>query len=69
LTVVKVAKPNQDMRFDVPVVGLPTIRTMINAGATCLCITPNKTLIFDKDEMLKLANDNKICVIATSSQS
>ena len=64
LTVVKVAKPNQDMRFDVPVVGLPTIQTMINAGATCLCITPNKTLIFDKDEMLKLANDNKICVIA-----
>jgi UDP-2,3-diacylglucosamine hydrolase len=64
LTVIKVAKPNQDMRFDVPVIGLPTIRTMINAGATCLCITPNKTLIFDKEEMLKLADDNKICVIA-----
>jgi UDP-2,3-diacylglucosamine hydrolase len=64
LTVVKVAKPNQDMRFDVPVIGVPTIQTMINTGATCLCITPNKTLIFDKDEMLKLADDNKICVIA-----
>lgn len=68
LTVIKVAKPNQDMRFDVPVIGVPTIQTMINSGATCLCITPNKTLIFDKDEMLKLANENKICVIAVSSQ-
>ena len=39
LTVVKVAKPNQDMRFDVPVVGVPTIEAMVEAGATCLCIT------------------------------
>lgn len=64
LTVVKVAKPNQDMRFDVPVVGIPTIQTMIRAGATCLCLTPNKTLMFDKEEMLKLADDHKICVVA-----
>lgn len=63
LTVVKVAKPNQDMRFDVPVVGVPTIETMIRAGATCLCVTPGKTLIFDKEEMLKLADNNKICVV------
>lgn len=63
LTVVKVAKPNQDMRFDVPVVGLPTIRTMIDAGATCLCLTPGKTLIFDRDEMVKLADEHKICVV------
>ena len=42
LTVVKVAKPDQDMRFDVPVVGVPTIQTMIDAGATCLSITPAK---------------------------
>ena len=66
LTVVKVAKPNQDMRFDVPVVGIPTIETMIQAGATCLCLTPNKTLIFDKEEMLKLADANKIAVIAVN---
>ncbi len=64
LTVIKVAKPNQDMRFDVPVVGVPTINTMINAGATCLCLTPNKTLMFDKEEMLKLADSHKICVVA-----
>ncbi len=63
LTVIKVAKPLQDMRFDVPVIGLPTIQTMINAGATCLSITAEKTLIFDKDAMINLANQHKICVI------
>ena len=65
LTVIKVAKPNQDMRFDVPVVGVPTIENMIEAGATCLSVTPDKTLIFDREEMLKLANENKICVIGS----
>lgn len=69
LTVVKVAKPNQDMRFDVPVVGIPTINTMINAGATCLCLTPNKTLMFDKEEMLKLADSHKICVVALNNET
>ncbi|CAN5658314.1 UDP-2,3-diacylglucosamine diphosphatase LpxI [soil metagenome] len=69
LTVVKVAKPNQDMRFDVPVVGVPTIQTMIEAGATCLCLTAGKTLIFDREEMLKLANDKKIAVIAVKRET
>lgn len=69
LTVVKVAKPNQDMRFDVPVVGVPTIETMISAGATCLCLTPNKTLIFEREKMLKLANDNKICVVSATKET
>lgn len=64
LTVVKVAKPDQDMRFDVPVVGVPTIRTMIEAGATCLSLTAGKTLIFDREEMLDLANRGKIAVTA-----
>ena len=64
LTVVKVAKPNQDMRFDVPVVGVPTVEQMIKSGATCLCLTADKTLIFDKEEMLALANRNKISVVA-----
>jgi DUF1009 family protein len=64
LTVVKVAKPDQDMRFDVPVAGVPTIETMIAAGATCLSVTAGKTLIFDKDEMIKLADKNKICIVA-----
>ncbi len=69
LTVIKVAKPDQDMRFDVPVVGVPTVRTMIEAGATCLCLTPNKTLIFDKEEMLRLANEHKICVVAVGGET
>jgi len=64
LTVVKIAKPDQDMRFDVPVVGLPTIETMIAAGATCLCLTAGKTLMFDREEMIALANRHKIAIIA-----
>ncbi len=65
LTVVKVAKPAQDMRFDVPVVGVPTVQTMIEAGATCLSVTARKTLLFDREEMLALADRNRITVVAT----
>ena len=64
LTVVKVAKPNQDMRFDVPVVGIPTVETMAEAGATCLCLTAGKTLMFDREEMLRLADRHRIAVVA-----
>jgi UDP-2,3-diacylglucosamine hydrolase len=64
LTVVKVAKPNQDMRFDVPVVGVPTVERMHEAGATCLCITAGKTLMFDRAEMLALAERRRIAVVA-----
>ncbi len=69
LTVIKVAKPNQDMRFDVPVVGVPTIQTMIESGATCLCLAAGKTLIFDKEEMLELANRNNISIVAILSET
>jgi DUF1009 family protein len=64
LTVVKIAKPDQDMRFDVPVVGLSTIQTMIDAGATCLCLTAGKTLMFERDQMRTLADKNKIAIVA-----
>ena len=64
LTVVKVAKPDQDMRFDVPVVGVPTIEAMVEAGATCLCITAGKTLMFDREEMIRAAEKNKISIVA-----
>ena len=64
LTVVKIAKPDQDMRFDVPVVGLSTMQTMIDAGATCLCLTAGKTLMFEREEMCALANKNKIVITA-----
>lgn len=64
LTVVKIAKPDQDMRFDVPVVGLSTIQTMITAGATCLCLTAGKTLMFERDEMIDLADRHQIAITA-----
>ncbi len=63
LTVVKVAKPQQDMRFDVPVVGLPTIETMIAAGATALAVTAGKTLIFDREAAVALANQRHLTVV------
>ena len=66
LTVVKVAKPGQDMRFDVPVVGLPTIRTMIEAGATCLCLTAGRTLMLDREEMIRLADEHRVAVVAVA---
>ena len=66
LTVIKVAKPAQDMRFDVPVIGIPTIETMHKAGATCICITAEKTLIFDRDETIRLANAKKISIVAVN---
>lgn len=64
LTVVKVAKPSQDMRFDVPCVGVPTIEALIEAGATCLCLTAGKTLMFDRGEMIALADSHRISVVA-----
>jgi DUF1009 family protein len=60
-----VAKPGQDMRFDVPVVGVPTVEAMIAAGATCLSVTAGKTLIFDREQMVALAEKNKICIIGS----
>jgi DUF1009 family protein len=66
LTVVKVAKPNQDMRFDVPVVGVPTIERMREAGATCLCLTAGRTLMFDREEMIQLAEKHHITVVAVA---
>ncbi len=64
LTVVKVAKPRQDMRFDVPVVGLPTVEAMRAAGATCLCIEAGRTLLFDRVAMVAAANTAGISIIA-----
>jgi UDP-2,3-diacylglucosamine hydrolase len=56
LTVVKVAKPNQDMRFDVPVIGLKTIETMQHAGATCLAVDAGKCLFLDGDKIIAAAD-------------
>ena len=64
LTVVKVAKPNQDMRFDVPVIGVATIRAMQQAGATCLALEANRTLLFDQDAIVAAANLAGIAIIS-----
>jgi DUF1009 family protein len=64
LTVVKVAKPNQDMRFDVPVVGVATIEAMCHAGATCLSVEAGRTLLFDLDAMKELADSHGISIIS-----
>jgi DUF1009 family protein len=64
LTVVKVAKPNQDMRFDVPVVGLQTIETMKQAGATCLAVDAGRCLMFDKSKLIAAADEADISIVA-----
>jgi DUF1009 family protein len=65
LTVVKVAKPNQDMRFDVPVVGVGTIHTMQTAGATCLAVEAAKTLLFDPAAIIAAADQAGITMVAS----
>ena len=64
LTIVKLAKPNQDMRFDIPVIGVQTIRVMQEAHATCLAVQAYKTLIFDLDKVLGQANESGIAIVA-----
>jgi DUF1009 family protein len=64
ISVVKVAKPNQDMRFDVPVIGPRTVQAMIDARASALSITARKTLLLDRDELLALADKSKIAIVA-----
>ena len=63
VTIFKVAKPGQDMRFDVPIVGLATIQAMRHAGARVLSIDAGKTLIFDREAFLSSANDAGIAVV------
>jgi UDP-2,3-diacylglucosamine hydrolase len=68
LTVVKVAKPNQDMRFDVPVIGMATIEAMIRAGASCLSVEAGRTLLFDRTTMIERAVHAGIAIVATKRQ-
>jgi UDP-2,3-diacylglucosamine hydrolase len=64
LTVVKIAKPKQDMRFDVPVIGLKTIETMMRAGASCLAVDAGRCLLLDGESMTRAADDAGIAVCA-----
>jgi DUF1009 family protein len=66
--IVKVAKPNQDMRFDVPVVGVSTIEAMKTAGASTLSVDAGKTLMIDGDAIVKAADDAGICIVGRPPQ-
>jgi UDP-2,3-diacylglucosamine hydrolase len=69
LTVIKVAKPNQDLRFDVPVIGVKTIEVMQKAGATCLAIDSGKCLLLEGTAILEAADAAGISIEATDSSS
>jgi UDP-2,3-diacylglucosamine hydrolase len=64
LTVIKIAKPNQDMRFDVPVIGVKTIEVMGNAGATCLAVDARKCLLLDGNAIITAADAAGIAIVA-----
>ncbi|HWY54791.1 MAG TPA: UDP-2,3-diacylglucosamine diphosphatase LpxI [Terriglobales bacterium] len=64
LTVIKIAKPNQDMRFDVPVIGVRTIEVMRKAGATCLAVDAGKCLLLEGDAIMLAADAAEIAVVA-----
>jgi DUF1009 family protein len=67
-TVVKVAKPQQDMRFDVPTIGLGTLETMATAGAKVLAVEAGRTIIIDEPQVVDFANRNKMVVVALDEQ-
>jgi DUF1009 family protein len=64
IVVVKVSKPNQDMRFDVPIIGPETIKLLREVKAACIAIEAKKTLIIDKEEAIRLANESGIGIVA-----
>ncbi|MDD5561615.1 MAG: UDP-2,3-diacylglucosamine diphosphatase LpxI [Candidatus Omnitrophica bacterium] len=64
VVIVKVSKPGQDMRFDIPVVGLNTVKSLVKARARCLAFEAGKTLFIDKEASLKLADKKGIAIVA-----
>jgi DUF1009 family protein len=64
LTVVKIAKPKQDMRFDVPVIGMKTIEVMQKAGATCLALDAGKCLLIDGNTVIRAADEAEVTIVA-----
>ena len=62
--VVKVAKPFQDMRFDVPTIGLGTLQTMVESGANVLAVEAKKTIFIDPEETIAFANKHGISIVA-----
>ena len=67
-TVVKVAKPQQDLRFDVPTIGVKTIQTMHEAGCRCLAVEAGMTIMLDQEDVLTLADKLGIAVVSLNSE-
>lgn len=67
-TVVKVAKPQQDMRFDVPTIGVQTLHTMSQSGAKVLAVEAGKTIVLDQDEVVRLADKFGIAIVALHAE-
>jgi UDP-2,3-diacylglucosamine hydrolase len=65
--VVKVCKPNQDFRFDIPATGAQTIEVMAEAGASALLLEAGKAVVFDREKMISLANKNGITIVASTN--
>ena len=63
LTVIKVSKPKQDMRFDIPVIGVSTVRNMIEAGATALVLDAQRTLTLDRDDLVRMGDEHRIAIV------
>jgi UDP-2,3-diacylglucosamine hydrolase len=66
-TIVKVAKPQQDMRFDVPTIGLGTMQTMTEAGARVLAVEAGRTILLDEPAVVAFANDHRLIVVAVEN--
>ena len=68
-TIIKVAKPQQDMRFDVPTVGVRTLRTMLGAGAKVLAVEGGRTILLDDEEFRQFAAQHNLTVVALNQQA
>jgi UDP-2,3-diacylglucosamine hydrolase len=68
-TVVKVAKPQQDMRFDVPTIGLGTLQTMVEAGGRVLAVEASRTILLDEPAVLEFADQHKLVLVALEAVS
>ncbi len=64
--VIKICKPDQDVRFDVPAIGAGTIKTMAEAGAVALAVEAGRAVVFDREEMVRLADEAGIAIVATA---
>jgi hypothetical protein len=63
-TVVKVAKPQQDMRFDVPTIGLGTMEVMVQSGARCLAIEAGRTILLDEPRVIRYADEHRVAIVS-----